>query len=80
MFAMLLTMTIVTAADKPWYWIVIDILTTVAPLFIQIPMAYDYCNTYMEEHLITNLLSRRTIALLYLADMKKGASNEKSIT
>jgi len=80
MFATLLTMTIVTAADKPWYWVVIDILTTVAPLLIQIPMAYDYCNTYMEEHLITNLLSRRTIALLYLADMQKGDSNEESIT
>ena len=72
MFATLLTVTIVTAADKPWYWIVIDILTTLAPLLLQIPLAYDYCNTYMEEHLITNLLSRRTIALLYLADMKKG--------
>lgn len=72
MFATLLTMTIVTAADKPWYWILIDILTTLAPLLLQIPLAFDYCNTYMEEHLITNLLSRRTIALLYLADMKKG--------
>jgi hypothetical protein len=79
MFATLLTMTIVTAADKPWYWILIDVLTTIAPLLIQIPMAYDYCNTYMEDHLITNLLSRRTIALLYLADMKKGDSNEEGI-
>jgi hypothetical protein len=73
-------MTIVTAADKPWYWIVIDILTTLAPLLLQIPMAYDYCNTYMEEHLITNLLNRRTIALLYLADMQKGVKDEKDIT
>ena len=72
MFAVLLTVTIVTAADKPWYWVIIDILTTIAPLLIQIPMAYNYCNTYMEEHLITNLLNRRTIAFLYLADMKKG--------
>lgn len=80
MFATLLTMTIVTAADKPWYWIVIDILTTLAPLLLQIPMAYDYCNTYMEEHLITNLLNRRTIALLYLADMQKGVKDEKDIT
>lgn len=79
MFATLLTMTIVTAADKPWYWIIIDILTTIAPLLIQIPMAYDYCNTYMEEHLITNLLSRRTIAFLYLADMQKGDTNEENI-
>lgn len=72
MFAVLLTMTIVTAADKPWYWILIDILTTIAPLLLQIPMAYDYCNTYMEDHLISNLLSRRTIAFLYLANKQKG--------
>ena len=72
MFAMLLTITVVTAADKPWYWVAIDVLTTIVPLLIQIPMAFDYCNQYMEEHLITNLLNRKTIALLYLADMQKG--------
>lgn len=81
MFATLLTITVVTAADKPWYWIVIDVLTTIAPLLIQIFLAFDYCNVYMDEHLITNLLIRRTIALMYLADMKKGTNvNEKSIT
>ena len=80
MFATLLTVTIVTAADKPWYWVLIDILTTLAPLIIQIPLAYDYCNTYMEEHLIANLLSRRTIAFLYLADVQKGATYEENIT
>ena len=80
MFATLLTITVVTAADKPWYWIVIDVLTTIAPLLLQIPLAYDYCNQYMEDHLITNLLNRRTIALLYLADVQKGYPYEKDIT
>lgn len=80
MFATLLTVTIVTSADKPWYWVMIDILTTLAPLIIQIPLAYDYCNTYMEEHLITNLLIRKAIALRYLADMQKGEPNEEDIT
>lgn len=80
MFAMLLTITVVTAADKPWYWVIIDVLTTIAPLLLQIPLAYDYCNEYMDDHLITNLLNRRTIALLYLADMKKGVSYEKNST
>lgn len=80
MFATLLTVTIVTSADKPLYWILIDILTTLAPLLLQIPLAYDYCNTYMEEHLITNLLSRRAIALLYLADTRKEEQHEESIT
>lgn len=72
MFATLLTITVVTAADKPWYWVLIDVFTTIAPLIIQIPAAFDYCNTYMEDHLIPNLLNRRTIALLYLADVQKG--------
>lgn len=82
MFATLLTITVVVASDKPWYWVVIDVLTTVAPLLIQIPMAYDYCNTYMEEHLITNLLYRRSIAFTYLADMQKKGEpkDEKDIT
>ena len=80
MFATLLTVTIVTATDKPWYWVVIDILTTIAPLLLQIPLAYDYCNTYMEEHLITNLLNRRTIALLYLADPNKEVLYEEDST
>lgn len=79
MFATLLTVTVVTAADKPWYWIVIDTLSTIAPLVMQIPAAYDYCNTYMEEQLIANLLSRRSIALLYLAYIKEN-NNEKNNT
>lgn len=79
MFATLLTVTVVTAADKPWYWIVIDTLSTIAPLVMQIPAAYDYCNVYMEEQLIANLLSRRSIALLYLARTKEG-NNEKNNT
>lgn len=74
LFATLVTMTVVTSTDKPWYWVIIDVLTTIAPLVMQIPMAFSYCDTYMEQHLIPNLLSRRTIALLYLAYMenKKG--------
>jgi hypothetical protein len=75
MFASLLTMTVVTAADKPWYWICIDILATISPLIIQVPLAYDYCAQYMDEQLIPNLMSRKTIALLYLAYMK-GEHNE----
>lgn len=75
MFASLLTMTVVTAADKPWYWVCIDIIATIAPLIMQVPLAYDYCAQYMDEQLIPNLMSRKTIALLYLAYMK-GEHNE----
>ena len=81
MFASLLTMTVVTAADKPWYWIVIDILATISPLIMQVPLAFDYCAQYMEEQLIPTLVSRKSIALLYLA-YEKGEQNakEKSIS
>ena len=39
-------------------------------------MAIDYSNTFMDKQLITNLINRRSIGLLYLADMKKGVSLE----
>lgn len=78
MFASLLTMTVVSAADKPWYWIVIDIIATIAPLVMQIPLAFDYCAQYMEEQLIPTLMSRKTIALLYLAYMKGEQDGKKS--
>ena len=78
MFATLLTITVVAAADRPWYWIVIDILTTITPLLIQIPMAFEYSDSYMEDHLIPNLIARRSIALLYLAYIKKGEPNEET--
>lgn len=71
MFAVLLTFTIGSSIDQPWYWILINIITKLVPMSIQIPMAYDYCDSFMENHLITNLISRRNIALLYLADMQK---------
>ena len=71
MFATLLTVTIINSTDKPWYWTILNIITSLAPLVIQVPMAFDYCESYMDEQLITNLVARRTIAYLYLADMKE---------
>jgi len=71
MFAILLTFTVGSSADQPWYWILINIITKIAPMSLQIPAAYDYCDSFMDNHLITNLISRRNIALLYLADMNK---------
>lgn len=68
-FAVLLTFMIETSIDKPWYWIVTNILVKLVPLLLQIPLAYDYCESFMDDQLITNLISRRSIALLYLADI-----------
>lgn len=71
LFAVLLTMTVFGSLDKPWYWVVFDLVATIAPIVIQIPLALDYSETFMDEQLIPNLISRRTIALLYLASMKE---------
>lgn len=78
LIAILLTLTVVTSLDKPWYWMLINVVTTLLPLFIQIPMAADYCIKYMEEQVITNLISRRNIAFLYLAYMEKEGRTDAS--
>lgn len=81
LIAILLTLTVVTSLDKPWYWMVINVVTTMLPLVIQIPMAVDYCEKYMEEQVMTNLMSRRNIAFLYLAYMEEVAKDAtKNIT
>lgn len=69
LIAILLTLAVLSSLDKPWYWMIINIITTILPLAVQIPMAYDYCDKYMEEQLITTLIQRRSIAFLYLAYM-----------
>lgn len=69
LIAVLLTLAVISSLDKPWYWMIVNILTTLLPLAMQIPMAYDYCDKYMEEQLITTLIQRRSIAFLYLAYM-----------
>ena len=71
MFAILLTFTVGASIDQPWYWVVINVITKLVPMSIQIPAAYDYRDSFMENHLITNLISRRNIILLYLADVVK---------
>lgn len=78
MLAILMTVTVVSSLDRPWYWMLFNIVVTVTPLVIQIPLAYDYCDTFMDTQLITNLTSRRTIAFLYLAYMKGAANAEQS--
>jgi len=81
LIAILLTLTVVTSLDKPWYWMVINVVTTLLPLIIQVPMAVDYCEKYMEEQIMTNLMSRRNIAFLYLAYMEEVAKDAtKNIT
>lgn len=73
LFAILATITIVTAYDQQPFWIVVTIISKIVPLFIQIPFAIDYSNNFMNKQLIGNLIARRSIGLLYLADLKGGA-------
>ena len=80
LIAILLTITVVTSLDKPWYWMLINIVTTVLPLIIQVPMAVDYCEKYMDEQLMPNLMSRRNIAFLYLAYMEEQKNATTNIT
>ena len=64
------TFTIFASVEDPGILLVV-ILARLVSLLAQVPLAFDYTNTYMQNHLIGNLLHRRTIALLYLADLKK---------
>lgn len=70
MLAILMTVTVLSSLDRPWYWMLFNIIVTITPLVIQIPLAYDYCDKFMDKQLITNLTSRRTISYLYLAHIK----------
>lgn len=70
LLAVLLTFMVDASFNKPWYWIILNIIIKVLPLVLQVPLAYDYCESFMEDQLITNLLLRRSISLLYLAYIK----------
>ena len=72
LFAVLITVTAVSSYQQDPFWIVINAISKIAPLILQVPLAIDYSNTFMDSQLMTNLISRRSIGLQYLADIKKG--------
>ena len=78
LFAILITVTAVSSYQQDPFWIVINAVSKIAPLLLQIPLAIDYSNVFMDTQLITNLISRRAIGLLYLADLKKGVTHAKT--
>ena len=65
--SVLLTITVVTSKNQSVLWIIINVITKIVPLTLQIPLAYDYRDTFMDTQLISNLMLRRNIAYLYLA-------------
>ena len=69
-FAILLTVTAVTSVGKDPLWIVINVIAKIAPLLLQIPLAIDYSNSFMDVQIIANLLYRRSIGLLFLGERK----------
>jgi len=78
LFAILITVTAVSSYQQDPFWIIINAVSKIAPLLLQVPLAIDYSNVFMDNQLITNLLSRRAIGLLYLADVKKGVQYAKT--
>ena len=79
LFASLATITVIAAYDQSPLWIIINIISRIVPLVIQVVFSYSYSNEFMVHQLIGNLLNRRAIMLLYLADMKKeGIENAKT--
>jgi cupin superfamily acireductone dioxygenase involved in methionine salvage len=79
MFSLIITFTILGSFGRPWYWVLLDILVKIAPLIIQVPLAYDYCHTYMDEQLIPTLYNRRSIAFLYLAYVQEPRPTEEEV-
>jgi hypothetical protein len=74
LFAILITVTAVSSYQQDPFWIVINAVSKIAPLILQVPLAIDYSNTFMDSQLMNNLISRRSIGLQYLADVKKGVA------
>lgn len=73
LFAVLFTMTAVASIGKDPFWVVVNVLAKITPLIMQIPFAIDYTENFMSTQIMTNLINRRNIALLYLGKMKEVA-------
>lgn len=69
-FTTALTVTVISATNQSPFWIVVNVITRIIPLLLQIPLAMNYSNNFMDSQLITNLINRRSIGYLYLARNK----------
>lgn len=76
LFAVLLTVTAIASYEQSTFWVIINAVAKIAPLLIQVPMAIRYSNTFMDTQLISNMISRRSIGLQYLADLHKEIPHE----
>lgn len=76
LFAILVTVTAIASLKQSPFWIVINVLTKITPLFLQVFFAMNYSNNFMDTQLISNLINRRSIGLLYLAESNNEKRNE----
>lgn len=67
-FAALLTFTINGATGQGALWIIISVIVKITPLLLQVPLAIDYSNSFMEEQLMGNLIARRAISYQFLGE------------
>lgn len=72
LLAVLVMVTAVASIEQEPLWRWLNIAAKLIPLAIQVPLAYDYTNSYMSKHLIKNLRSRRAIGLRYAEDIRAG--------
>lgn len=64
----MLTFTISGAAGQGALWIIINVIVKITPLLLQVPLAIDYSNNFMEEQLMSNLIARRAISYQFLGE------------
>jgi len=73
-FSILFTVTAIASAEQSVFWIIVNVIAKIAPLLMQIPLAINYNNAFMENQLLQNLSHRRSIGLTYLADINRGVN------
>ena len=66
--AALLTFTISGATGQGALWIIINVIVKITPLLLQVPLAIDYSNSFMEGQLMSNLIARRAISYQFLGE------------
>jgi len=77
LFAISLTLTVVSSIQQAPLWIILNIASKLVPLLIQVPLALDYTEVFMQRQVISNLLNRRAIGLTYLAETR-GSSHAQT--
>ena len=76
LFALIIAMGMFADAGEPWVFVLMAVIARIVPLVVQVILSFDYTNNFMSGHLIPNLLNRKSIALLYLAEVHNGKTDQ----